>query len=829
MKLPFPGLAVLTLYGWFVAAALAQAPNHPVITEVFTDPAGDNDGPVGRAPGNLHQEYIEIYLPAAAELTPSLNKDSLNLTFYEVEGDSSSSGLGLVNYRIDLPTFDVDPGNGLTPGAVARPPSGVVVIGWVDYVGNPPTDLAGTPSRRIALINGGITSTTDYTFVALNGAQFSGTTNFPVPLDVSFIDMPGESSSGIIQNGSGAYLLVNRDDPGYVELYDDQHVPMGESANPMLPMGNNLGTSSLLDGLAGNDHDKFDVLEQPYNPPTGDDIDLETVLPLGGAFSLLVPQIDEGSEHGYARLFLDAVKTTDDISPANDDPVADALGAYRTIYNFGPLFPTPGRSPFTTSPPELSVADASIQMFDVLAGTTGRPGIISANVGGNFGLDVNATPGASSNPAAATFAIGDVTSVAVGQAKVYPSIAATVGAAAIHGALATTSVAVTAANADVGDPPVVNPSQAVTATVRVLNPTTGQNAAGGPFQTTAFVAMHGLPDVPGVPNEFVSTSLAPFVAAHLGGLVDDERHNGMLLLDPATNLSDPILVDVMEDDMPDDPNFFVNFPSPAGLDDLVTTILNSAEVVAGNGTYEDSFNGSMTLVRAIELTIGETLTKDGPFTPTEGIYFADAVGAAGHPASGLSNATTTRGFELALLDTNVQQFGTLESGETDDFALIVEVGGTRAGAQVVPGEFVFLSFSGGLEGADIDTVNVPPGGNQTVIIYVDLDLLDTVLGAETITRLFVIDGSGGNALNVIEAFSLNVLQVCTCKGDTNLDGLIDGRDAQGFVEQVLSPADPTVQAQACAADLSGNNAVGAEDVPLMVAALLSETPCPPSP
>ncbi len=817
----------------FPVAAAAQTPDHPVITEVFTDPIGASDGPVGRDPANLDQEYIEIYLPPASLLTPALNKDALRLTFYEVEGDSSSSGNALVNYRIDLPTFDLDATNGITFGAIQRPSSGVVVIGWVDYVGNPPFDLAGTPATRVALINGGITTATAFTFVAMNGAQFSGTTNFPVPVAVSSIDLPNEASSGIIQNGSGAYLLVNRDAFGYVELFDDKHIPPGGSADPSLPTGTVLGVDALLDGFASNDDSLFDVLAQPYASPTGQNIDLETVLPLGGAFSLLVAQVAEAGENGYARLFVDVVKTTEDGILFNEDPVADALSAYRTISNVGPLFPTPGRVPFTNSPPELAVADASLQVINLLAGTSGGFAIVGANAGGNFGMQVAATPNGSSDPAAVAFGPGAVDTVLTGQTPVFPEIDATVLVAATDGALVTTGVTVTASNAQVGDPPVVNPTGSTTATVGVINPSTGLDAAGLPFQATAFVAMQGLPRQPGVLNEFLGTSLSQFVADNLGGLVDDERNNGLLLLDPFTDLSNPFLVDAMEQDMPVVPQFFINAPSPAGLDDLVTTIITSAEVLVGNGTYDNNFDvpppfniNIPTVVRAIEMNIAETRTSGGVYTPTETVHFVAAGGAVGLPTSGLTGVTTTRGFELALLDSNVQQFGTLETGETDDFGLIVEVGQTRPGAQVVPGEFVFLSYTGGLEGADINSVNVPPHNNETVIIYVDLDPLDSVLGCETITRLFVIDGSGGGVLNVIEAFSLNAVTVpvpgvCTCKGDVNLDGVVDGQDVGPFIGQILSPGDPAVLPEACAADLSGDGLIGTADVASMIDALLT--------
>jgi len=813
------GVTALILCFAGIERLAAVTPNHPVITEVFADPAGASDAPVGRLTSNPHQEYIEIWLPPAVGLAPGLNKDALRLAFYEVEGDDTSSGLGLINYRIDLPTFDLDLGNGLTPGAIARPPSGVVVLGWVDYVGNPPVDLAGTPSTRVALINGGITSATDFVFVAMNGAQFSGTTNFPVPTAISSIEMPGEASSGIIQNGSGAYLLVNRDATGYVQLYDDENVPIGGSANPALPTGTVLGVSCLLDGYAGNDHSKFDVTEQPYQTPTGDDIDLETVLPLGGAFSLLVCQIADGGEHGYARRLLDLVRTTEDAIPGNSDPAADAQNAYRTISNVGPLFPTPGRVHLTDSPAELSVADAGRQVFDVIAGTTGRPGLWCANAGGNYLMQATASAGNSSNPSIATFAAGDP-ATAIGQTLLFPGIAVTASATAPHNATVTAPVTVQASNVNGASPPVVNPTGSTTATARILRPTTGQNASGQPFQTTVYMSVQGLAAQPGVPNEFAGTSLAGFVAANLGGLVDDERHNGAALIAPATNLGDPILIDAMEDDMPDNLLLYIDAAAPPGFESLVQTVLTSAEQSV-SGTYDNVFNATSTLVRAVEFTIAETRTAGGVFTPTERIHYCDATGAIASPTSGLTNVTTAQTFELALLDTNVQQFGVLETGATDDFGIVVQVGRVRPGAAVTTGQFVMLSFTGGREGADLDTLDVPPHNNRTNVIYLDLDNLDTVLGCETITRLYLIDSADtGGEVNIIEAFSLNVQTACLCKGDVNQDGFVDGRDVSAFVVQILAPGNPATDPAACAADLSNNGAVGAEDIPLMTAALL---------
>jgi len=74
---------------------------------------------------------------------------------------------------------------------------------------------------------------------------------------------------------------------------------------------------------------------------------------------------------------------------------------------------------------------------------------------------------------------------------------------------------------------------------------------------------------------------------------------------------------------------------------------------------------------------------------------------------------------------------------------------------VMSGEFVFLSFTGGLEGADVDTLDTPGGPNATAVILLDLDALHDVMGVVTVTRLFIIDGSGSGEINTIEIFSLN--------------------------------------------------------------------------
>lgn len=769
-------------------AARAQVPNHPVISEVYTDPNGLNDGPVGRDVANLHQEYFEIFVPPAGSLSPTLNKDSLRLTFYEVEGDSSSSGLGLINYRFDLPTIDIDPSNGMTVGAIGRPTNGVFVLGWVDYVGNPPTGLLGTPSTRVAMINGGVTThPSGATFIAMNGAQFTGTTNFFIPTAENLIDLPSEASSGIIQNGSSAYLLMNRDAAGYVMLCDDAHaVSCPSGSNPSLPTNSILQTTALLDAFACNDHAKFDVLAQPYATPTGDNIDLETILPLGGAYSLLAAQVPEsdgsttfsGVANGYARRFVDIAKTTESI--AADDPVVDATTAYRHVRNNGPFYATPGRAVLTTSAPELGVGAAAEQLVQVLAGTTGRPGLLTANVGGNYPINISGSPGASSNPAAVTFGAGTAATGVLGQTLSFPTVAVAANAAAANGAVATSTVTVTATNGNGGDPAVLSPLQATTLTATVLKPTTGLNSVGGAFQTTVFAAVQGIPASAAL-NEFRATSLGTFVANNLGGLAQgtfcttigpDCVPHAPILIDPATNLGNGLQMDQMIKGYPDQlcsptpPNppheCWLDVAGPAGKLSLLQTVVQSAEVVSGATTYEASIDliglppGCCAPgVRARRVNIPDTLAFGGPFTPSETIHFADATGRAGQARSGLTNATTTRTFELAILDTNVRNNSTLETGANDDFGIIIEVAATEVGSPVVPGEFVFLSFTGGLQGADIDGVEVPPGNSIATVIYLDTDNLHSVLGIRVIEAIFLLDAGNTGDLDPVEVFSLN--------------------------------------------------------------------------
>jgi hypothetical protein len=731
-------------------AVVAAGPGNPILTEVYQEPPATG-GPAVRNPADPHQEFIEIYLPTLAALAPGLNGDALNLTLYDVEGDSSSLGLTQVNYRIDLPTFDLDPSNGLT--GLPRPASGLVVLGWVDYVGNPPTALAGTPGTRVALINGGVTSTSDFTFIAINGSHFSGTTNFPVPAAISHLDSVSDPVSGKIEQGSSAYLLVNRDDPGYLELcaLDDPSTPC--DSFPNLPAGTVLGVSSLLDGLAPNDDSNFIVSLQPYPVPTGDNIDLEFVLPFGGAFSLLVPQLPEQA-NGYRRLFTDVTKTSEDGILANENPALDAVNAYDSLSNSGPFRATPGFAAATTSNAILSVADSVVQNFEVLTGTTARPGLVAANTGGNFGMVTITTPGAAANPAEMNFSPATSAFDPQGQTAIAPALEVQTFATTPPGYVDTISIQVDAGEAALSDPPIGSPTAVVNATFTTIDPTTGLNALGQAFQATALVAIQGLPDEPGVANEFLATSLAARMASGLGTSVFDTLGNGTLLLNPLTDLSNPLVVDPILAELPTDPLFYIN---PLGAtSDLLTLVSTSAEAQSKT-TYTASIASSR--VQAREFAISEIPTSGSTFVPSERIHYTNANGLPGAPSSGLSDVVTTRGFEFVLIDTNLRQAGTIESGATDDFGLVVEIGSTRLGASVVPGEFVFLSLMGGLEGADVDNLKVPPSGNLTNfnlmnLIYVDLDPLDSVLGAETITKVIVVDGSGNGEVDIMELIAV---------------------------------------------------------------------------
>ncbi|MDE0886300.1 MAG: hypothetical protein OSB70_12300 [Myxococcota bacterium] len=732
----------------FPAGAWGLNLDHPIITEVYQESAVPG-GPATTDltnPNTPDQEFIEIFIPPLDDLSPTLDKDALNLTLYDIEGDASSPGLSQVNLRVDLPTFDLDPSNGLT--GLPRPHTGIVVLGWVQYDGNPPTGLSGSPNSRIAMIDGGITSTSSFTFIPLNGAQFEGTFNFPLPLAVSHIDLASDSITGKIEQGSGAYLLVNRDDPGYVELCGITD-PATCDSFPNLASGTKLGISCLLDAFAANDDASFAVDQQPYLAPSGDNIDLEFVLPRGGAFSAWVPQVpEEGS--GYQRILIDQIKTSEDGVPGNEDPAFDAVTAYRPTSNAGPFFATPGYAALSTSPGKLSVAITPMQFFQVLKETQARPGLIAANIGGGFGIQTESRPGPTRDPSAMNASVAESLSLPVAQSKIAPYFDVETFSTTPLGHSEFISVELDSTTPAPGSPPTTDPRHWRGAYLVTIDPTTGTDAAGQPFEGTALFALQGVPVTGGVLNPFSATSLGDSMRYDTVNF-RDSRGNGAALSDPATNLSDPTIIEPMVATMPTDPALFIN-PLGTGTD-LVDVVLNSAEVVSGATSYANSFNAAKTLVQARNFSLPGTPTTGG-FTPNERIHYADAKGAAGKLSNGLTDVITKRDFEIALIDSQLSPLGTLETGATDDFGVAIRVEQVAPGASASVGEIVFLSSMGGLEGADLDTLDVPPHENLLTVTYLDLDALNTVMGIETIDRVYVIDGSGRGEVDIVEVVAL---------------------------------------------------------------------------
>ena len=97
------------------------------------------------------------------------------------------------------------------------------------------------------------------------------------------------------------------------------------------------------------------------------------------------------------------------------------------------------------------------------------------------------------------------------------------------------------------------------------------------------------------------------------------------------------------------------------------------------------------------------------------------------------------------------------TAQKDDFGIILKVDSVRAGSTVVPGEFVFLSMMGGREGADIDTLRIPPDDPTLMnVILIDLDPLDTELDVLTISDVYLVDANGESEVDPLEVFYLSV-------------------------------------------------------------------------
>ena len=341
----------------------------------------------------------------------------------------------------------------------------------------------------------------------------------------------------------------------------------------------------------------------------------------------------------------------------------------------------------------------------------------------------------------------------------------------------------------------------------------GLDENGQPFQTTVFIAVQGIP-AGAENNEFLNTDLGRFVRDNLGGRAQETRGNGAALIDPSTDLSSSDVILPMIQEFPAE--FFEYINAPGARLDLVQTVVRSAAHRTDDRTYADSINPDEDGLKAIRLNVPDTFTSGGTFSPTERIHFADARGFVADPRSGLSNATTSRTFELVLVDTNVRFFGNIETGATDDFGIIVEALDVEADSPILPGEFIFLSFSGGLQGEDIDTLQVPPGQDVIAnLIYLDLDNLHEVLGVRSIELAYLVDAGSGGEVDIIEVFSLNPVEGGGTPGDLNCDGQVNAFDIEPFLLAMFNPDEYAIRFPGCDinnGDIDGDGTVNAFDI-----------------
>lgn len=267
---------------------------------------------------------------------------------------------------------------------------------------------------------------------------------------------------------------------------------------------------------------------------------------------------------------------------------------------------------------------------------------------------------------------------------------------------------------------------------------------------TIDLAYFGLPDDPSTPNELIECELGQWLRTRPDSLQLGALGNLPRLMEPSTELTSPEFVRDRKRDFPSAERDFINASSPTGAD-LVTTLLESAEVRRMKGTYDGSVNRSRTAIRAIEIPLPETRTTDGDFTPRTPVFVANRFGNVSADKR-KKGQQIDRDFEVALIDSHVTADG-VEDGREDDFGLIVEVGATTDDAVVDSGQFVAVGWAGGPPGSDVDTLEAP-GHPATVVILLDLDELNRRLGAETITRLFLVDAADPGSIDVLEAISL---------------------------------------------------------------------------
>lgn len=79
----------------------------------------------------------------------------------------------------------------------------------------------------------------------------------------------------------------------------------------------------------------------------------------------------------------------------------------------------------------------------------------------------------------------------------------------------------------------------------------------------------------------------------------------------------------------------------------------------------------------------------------------------------------------------------------------------------------------------------------------------------------------GGSFEIVGGFWTVALDICTCPGDMDANGLRNGRDIQQFVNCILASTDGC----SCA-DVDGSGSLTSGDITVFVGNLLSSAPCP---
>ena len=165
--------------------------------------------------------------------------------------------------------------------------------------------------------------------------------------------------------------------------------------------------------------------------------------------------------------------------------------------------------------------------------------------------------------------------------------------------------------------------------------------------------------------------------AGAGFYVADSGGKLATLVNPATDMSNSVVVGPLIARLPTLESNYIEEAGPIGRESLVQTVATSAEALSGSTAYDASFNGSETLVKARRFAVNDVEAE----TRTSGIIAFKPTGPVNYltpggqldQGNGFWNATTNRDFEIAILDTNIAD-GVPETGSKDDLGIVVKVG-----------------------------------------------------------------------------------------------------------------------------------------------------------